>query len=99
MCSFEGKTLVMLDLALSILFSSLIFVVFKLFGTYKVQTLYAIIINYMVASAVGMAFYEKKIGLLQIPSKPWFLALWLWVYCSSLYLTLWRPLHKKAEYQ
>lgn len=63
----------MLDLALSILFSSLIFVVFKLFGTYKVQTLYAIIINYMVASAVGLALYEKKIGLLQIPSKPWFL--------------------------
>ena len=50
----------MLDLALSILFSSLIFVVFKLYDTYRIQTLYAIIINYIVASAVGMFFYEKK---------------------------------------
>jgi len=63
----------MLDLGLSILFSSLIFVVFKLFGTYKIQTLYAIIINYVVASAVGMFFYEKNVELFEIPAKPWFL--------------------------
>lgn len=63
----------MLDLALSILFSSLIFVVFKLFGTYKVQTLYAIIINYITASAIGLLFYGEKIELFQIPAKPWFL--------------------------
>lgn len=63
----------MLDLALSILFSSLIFVIFKLYDTYRIQTLYAIIINYIVASAVGMFFYEKKIELLEIPAKPWFL--------------------------
>ncbi|MBC8769441.1 DMT family transporter [Arenibacter sp. BSSL-BM3] len=63
----------MLDLGLSVLFSSLIFVVFKLFDTYKVETLYAIIINYVVASTVGMILYEKNIVLLEIPTKPWFL--------------------------
>lgn len=63
----------MLDLALSILFSSLIFVVFKLYDTYRIQTLYAIIINYLVASSVGMYFYERKIDLLEIPEKSWFL--------------------------
>ena len=63
----------MLDLGLSVLFSSLIFVVFKLFDTYKVETLYAIIINYVVASAAGMILYEKNIVLLEVPTKPWFL--------------------------
>lgn len=63
----------MLDLALSVLFSSLIFVVFKLYDTYKIQTLFAIIINYVVAATVGMIFYEKKIVLHEIPTKPWFL--------------------------
>ena len=63
----------MLDLGLSVLFSSSIFVVFKLFDTYKVETLYAIIINYVVASTVGMILYEKNIVLLEIPTKPWFL--------------------------
>ncbi|MCK0147745.1 DMT family transporter [Arenibacter sp. F26102] len=63
----------MLDLGLSVLFSSLIFVVFKLFDTYKVETLNAIIINYIVASTVGMMLYEKNIVLLEIPTKPWFL--------------------------
>ncbi|MCK0191845.1 DMT family transporter [Arenibacter sp. F20364] len=63
----------MLDLGLSILFSSLIFVVFKLFDTYKIQTLYAIIVNYLVACSVGIILYEKKIALLEIPGKPWFL--------------------------
>ncbi|MCM4172916.1 EamA/RhaT family transporter [Arenibacter sp. TNZ] len=63
----------MLDLGLSVLFSSSIFVVFKLFDTYKVETLYAIIINYVVASSVGLLLYEKNIVLLEIPTKPWFL--------------------------
>ncbi|MCM4152106.1 EamA/RhaT family transporter [Arenibacter sp. N53] len=63
----------MLDLGLSVLFSSLIFVVFKLFDTYKVETLIAIIINYVVASAAGMILYEKNIVFLEVPTKPWFL--------------------------
>ncbi len=61
----------MLALALSILFSSLIFVIFKLFSTYKVQTLYAIITNYVVACSVGLIFYDQSIILSEIPGKPW----------------------------
>ncbi|MEL6917639.1 MAG: GRP family sugar transporter [Bacteroidota bacterium] len=63
----------MLDLALSILFSSLIFIIFKLFSIYKVETLYAIITNYVVASLVGLFFYQGDIALVEIPAKPWFL--------------------------
>jgi len=63
----------MLDLALSVLFSSLIFVIFKLFSVYKVETLYAIITNYVVACAVGLLLYSGEVQITDIPEKPWFL--------------------------
>lgn len=59
-------------LILSVLASSLIFVVFKLFAKYKVQTLYAIIINYITACTVGLFFYSEPFELLVIPQKSWF---------------------------
>ncbi len=62
----------MADLALSILFSSLIFVIFKLFGTYRVQTLFGIIVNYVVASLVGLLFYQGSTPVWEIPQKAWF---------------------------
>lgn len=46
----------MVYLILSVLSSTLIFVVFKLFDVYKIQTLYAIITNYVVACTVGFFF-------------------------------------------
>ncbi len=62
----------MLDLAFSVLFSSLIFVIFKLFSRYKVETLYAIITNYFVAAIVGLLFYNGDVDLVEIPEKSWF---------------------------
>lgn len=62
----------MLDLALSIFSSSLIFVIFKLFKVYKVQTLYAIIVNYIAAFMVGVIRFEGSLTLIEIPGKPWF---------------------------
>ena len=62
----------MLDLLLSILFSSLIFVIFKLFDTHKIQTFYAIIINYITACLVGVLYYNKPIQLYEIPKNDWF---------------------------
>lgn len=63
----------MIDLALSVLCSSLIFVVFKLFSVYKIHTLSAIIANYVVASICGLVLNPLAIGLPQLVSKPWFL--------------------------
>lgn len=63
----------MLDLALSVLFSSLIFVIFKLFSVYQVETLYAIIVNYVVACTAGLLLYSGEISIVEIPKKPWFL--------------------------
>lgn len=62
----------MIDLALSVLFSSLIFVIFKLFSVYKVQTLYAIITNYVVACITGFILYNGSAPINQIPNKGWF---------------------------
>lgn len=59
-------------LILSIFFSSFIFVIFKLFARFQVQTLVAIILNYVVACVVGLLFYNGKVDSLSIPSKTWF---------------------------
>jgi len=63
----------MLDLALSILCSSMIFVIFKLFSVYKIETLYAIITNYVTACVCGFLFYGGNIAVIEIPQKDWFL--------------------------
>ncbi|MFS4417158.1 EamA family transporter [Maribacter sp. 2307ULW6-5] len=59
-------------LVLSILFSSFIFVVFKLYVRFKVQTLYAIITNYVVACTVGLLFYGEQVDVAALPEKSWF---------------------------
>ena len=62
----------MVDLALSVLFTSLLYVIFKLFDVYKVQTLYAIITNYFTASFVGTFFFDTTLNLGDAPQKTWF---------------------------
>ncbi|MDT0607256.1 EamA family transporter [Croceitalea rosinachiae] len=84
----------MLDLVLSILCSSIIFVVFKLFDSYKIQTLYAIITNYIVACLTGLFFYEKSINLGQIPSKPWF---WGTLLLGVLFILIFNLMAKTAQ--
>ncbi len=63
----------MLDLALSVLCSTLIFIVFKLFATYKVQTLYAIITNYVVAGMLGIMINPEPLNIQEIVHKSWFM--------------------------
>ena len=59
-------------LVLSILFSSLIFVIFKLFAKYQVQTIYAIILNYFIACLVGLLYNNEPFDISTIPHKSWF---------------------------
>ncbi|WP_108244699.1 EamA family transporter [Muricauda brasiliensis] len=61
----------MVYLILSILSSTLIFVVFKLFDVFKIQTLYAIITNYVVACTVGFFLYDGPVGVSDFTNKPW----------------------------
>lgn len=62
----------MIALILSILSSTIIFVVFKLFSKYKIQTLHAIVVNYMVACCSGLFFQESEIVITEIPQNAWF---------------------------
>ncbi|MBT8236930.1 MAG: DMT family transporter [Bacteroidia bacterium] len=62
----------MLDLCLSVACSSLIFIIFKLFSTHKVETLFAIIINYIIACSVGLLVFGQSVPLTTLPGKPWF---------------------------
>jgi len=60
-------------LLLSILSSTIIFVVFKLYQKFGVNTLQAIIVNYFIACTVGfMWFIESTDDLIRIPSETWF---------------------------
>ncbi|WP_276167132.1 DMT family transporter [Zobellia alginiliquefaciens] len=61
------------SLALSILASSLIFIIFKLYTRFKVNTLFAIVTNYYVAAGVGVLRYQGETRITEVPGKPWFL--------------------------
>ncbi len=62
----------MIYLILSILASSLIFVIFKLFAKYNVDTLQAIVVNYVVASISGIIAYSEPIDISSVPKEGWF---------------------------
>lgn len=62
----------MIYLLLSILSSSVIFVIFKLFQRHEVNTLQAIIINYFFACLVGFFGFIQQTDLSVVPSKLWF---------------------------
>ncbi|WP_435622653.1 EamA family transporter [Flagellimonas sp.] len=63
----------MLALILSVLCSTLILVIFKLYAVYGVQTLYAIIVNYITACCTGLLFYQGSTTVGDILEKPWVL--------------------------
>jgi drug/metabolite transporter (DMT)-like permease len=52
--------------------SVIIFVVFKLFSRYNVNTLHAIVVNYIVACISGIAAYGNPIKFTEVSSYGWF---------------------------
>jgi drug/metabolite transporter (DMT)-like permease len=62
----------MIYLIASILISSLIFVIFKLFKKYKIDTLQAIVFNYLIASACGLLIYGKDLKQEAFQNAEWF---------------------------
>lgn len=61
----------MIFILLSILFSSGLFVIFKLFGVYKIDTLKAIVVNYFVAFSLGFLLTDKPIVPSEIIQQDW----------------------------
>ncbi|WP_422105006.1 EamA family transporter [Winogradskyella sp.] len=62
----------MIFLILSIFSSTAIIVLFKLFNKYNVNTLQAIVINYMTASACGVLFHNYEVNNSSILGSTWF---------------------------
>lgn len=84
----------MLDLALSVLSSTWIFVVFKLYDVYKVQTLVAIIINYITACTVGFLLYEGPVSATEILNTSW---AWGPLAMGILFITIFNLMAKTAQ--
>ena len=63
----------MIYLALSILSSTGIFVLFKLFNKYKIDTLQAIVVNYITACICGLIHNDKNLVVSEIVSSDWFI--------------------------
>ncbi|HKJ48124.1 MAG TPA: EamA family transporter, partial [Christiangramia sp.] len=62
----------MIYLLLSVLSSTIIFVVFRLYKKYDVNTLQAIIVNYFVACTVGFFGYIDGSDFTHVPNESWF---------------------------
>lgn len=62
----------MIYLIISILISSSLFVVFKLFEVYKVHLLQAIVVNYLVAFTIGFFSSPLQLSISEVVSQPWF---------------------------
>jgi len=67
----------MIYLLISICISSFLFVVFKLFDVFKINTLQAIIVNYFVASSLGFGLSGISVSFSDIPNQSWFLGAFL----------------------
>lgn len=63
----------MIYLLLSILCSTYIVIVFKLFDKYNVDTFQAIVVNYLVAGGMGFLLNEAIVPIYEIPQQEWFL--------------------------
>jgi len=61
----------MIYILLSVVSSTAIIITFKLFPRFKIDTLQAIVINYVVASGVGFLTIAGEFEFASIPSKPW----------------------------
>jgi drug/metabolite transporter (DMT)-like permease len=59
-------------LLLSIVASTLLFIIFKLFNVYKINTFQAIVANYAVACIYGLMSYDSDINTNDIVNSEWF---------------------------
>jgi len=59
-------------LGLSIVISSLLFVVFKLLAVFKIDRLQAIVVNYAIACSIGFFTSNALVEMTEIPTQSWF---------------------------
>lgn len=81
-------------LVLSILSSTLILIIFKLFERYKINNLYAIISNYIVAGGLGYLLTKQKVALSEIIGSEW---IWPAVGIGFLFIALFQVMAFTAQ--
>ena len=84
----------MVNLLLTILFSSILFIVFKSFSRYKIDTFQAIVFNYLVAFSVGFINSSKGISVSTLIVKPW---LWSCLYLGALFISVFFVIGKSSQ--
>ncbi|WP_455168927.1 EamA family transporter [Aegicerativicinus sediminis] len=75
----------MIFLSLSVLASTLIFVVFKLLQKLRIDNLQAIVINYIAASVFGFALASSELEFIDIFQKQW---IWGSLILGALFITI-----------
>ena len=75
----------MIPLLVSILCSSLIFIIFKLFPKFKIDTFQAIVFNYFTAFICGVLLFGKEWNAAALDSGNWH---WYIVLCAILFISL-----------
>ncbi|MFO7721716.1 MAG: hypothetical protein R6V49_00690 [Bacteroidales bacterium] len=63
----------MINIVLALLFSTLIMVTFKLFDKFRIDTLQAITVNYLVAVIAGLVSYQGDLSPRGFIAMPWFI--------------------------
>ena len=85
----------MLDLVLSIICSSAIFVIFRGFRNHGVQTYYGIVVNYLTAFAVGMLSFSAPLPPDQWPARPWFIPA---IALGALFIVIFNHMARTAQH-
>lgn len=84
----------MIHLFLAILFSVILFIVFKSFPKYNINTLQAIVCNYIVAFVVGLLISNTPISTKETFEKPW---LPYCIYLGILFIAIFFTMGKTAQ--
>ena len=84
----------MIYIVLSILINTLLFIIFKLFDKYKVDTFQAIVFNYLIAFIVAFSQSKVSYSLTEIPNQKWFFGA---VILGFLFISIFNVLGKTAQ--
>ncbi len=84
----------MIYILLSVLINAVLFILFKVFDRFKINTFQAIVFNYFFALSVAFSQSETKNSLVEITTKKWFLGA---VILGFLFITIFNVLAKTAQ--
>jgi len=84
----------MIFLLLSILCNSLLFIILKYFERFKINTLQALVFNYITAFSLGVVSNESGISLAVLPHMPW---AWIMLLMGTLFIIVFLLIAKTAQ--